>query len=97
MYNLTNLTESQTTLDLFNYANETTGQVLGVLMLLSMFFVFFMTFKKNNEFVEALLSSSFICFVLSTLMAYGGFLNFIFVIFFLAMTALSLLFVYLTK
>jgi len=95
-YNITALQEADTVYKLFEYANMSTEYSLFGLFMIAIFFVMLMALKKN-DFLDALITSSFICFVLSSILTYGKLLNMVFPIMFLGITAFSGLYMYSVK
>jgi len=91
LYNMTQLQAATTVNKLFVYANDTTGGVMMGLFMIAVFFVMLMALLKWG-FQDALLVSGFVCFILSSILAYGGLLIIIYPILFLVLTALTALF-----
>lgn len=91
MYNLTQLFNANSSLMLYEYANDSTGGVLSGLFAIGLFVVMLMIMKKY-DFVDALLASSFIAFVISEFMAFAKLLNFWYPLSFLILTALTALY-----
>ncbi len=96
-YNMTALHNASNVYDLVVYANDSTGQILVGLFVIAVFFIMFVGLKRNAEFAESLLASSFICFVISGFFTYGKLLNMIFPLIFLAITAFTILFMQMSK
>ena len=88
-YNMTALQEATTVNKLFLFANDATGGVMMGLFMIAIFFVMVMSLKRYS-FQDALLTSGFVCFILSTILAYGGFMNIIYPLLFLAVAAFTL-------
>jgi len=95
-YNLSALAESETVLDVVTVANNATGQILMGLFLVAVFFIMMMILSKNG-FDNALVISSFACFILSLFLRFANMINFLFVIFFLAITAFMLFYMVVVK
>lgn len=93
-YNLTQLQEAEYFVDVFIYSNTSTDGVLGIGFIIALFFVLFMVLKKY-EMTHSLVVSSFVCFIVSGLMAYLGVMNIMIVLLFLATTAFSALYIFL--
>jgi hypothetical protein len=74
MYNMTNLTASTNAFDVAKFANEVTGGLFFTLTILALFIILLLILKKWS-FEVALMSSTFICTVLSMIGWAGGFLN----------------------
>jgi len=83
-YNLSMLNESDTVVGLVDYANVQTGNFLAYALIISVFFILLMSMMRRHEFIEALVTSCFVCFVLSALLSYAHFVPFLFVILFMA-------------
>ena len=97
-YNITGIKAATTLLPLFQVANdEGTGGLLFYGFLLAIFFVMLMTLLRKNDFPDALLSSSFVCFFLGGLLAYAKLINILFPLGFLVLTAFTGLYVYTVK
>jgi len=95
-YNLTLLHQSNTISGLFTTANSyTTGWLLGFLIL-AVFFIMLMALKKW-EFDDALMASSFVCFVLAAILVSAELLNLLWAIGFLVVAAFTGLYMYITK
>jgi len=97
LYNLTNLTNGSGMGDVALFANNASDGILYGLGIIAIFFIIFMALKKSSDFAEALITSSFLCFIISGILVYGGFLNIIYVLVFLILTAFSALFMWSQK
>jgi len=96
MYNLTELQEATTVSGIFTYANtNTSGMLMGFLMV-SIFFIMLMILKRYS-FEDAMLASSFSCFILSLILSYGGMLNFIYPLSFLLIAAFTGFYIYVSR
>jgi len=95
-YNISLLEEAETVLDIVNYANVSSNQVLFGLFMVGIFFVMILALKKW-DFEDTLLSASFVCFVLSLLATFADLLNIIFPLMFLALAAFTAFYSYITK
>jgi heme A synthase len=93
-YNLTQLQGAEYFVDVFIYSNNSTEGVLGIGFIIALFFVLFMVLKKY-EMTHSLIVSSFVCFIVSGLMAYLGVMNIMVVLLFLATTAFTALYIFL--
>lgn len=93
MYNMTQLRAVDSFIDLVTYANDSTGGILVGLFMIAFFFIMLMVLKKW-DFASALLSSSFVTFVIMAVMSFAGLLNLYFPLAFLAITAFTAMFVY---
>lgn len=95
-YNMTDLQAVDSVLKLFEYANDSSGGVMIGLFLIGFFFIMFLTLK-SWEFDRALLSSSFISFVIGMVLSYSGFLNIWFPLGFLVITGFTALYMHLNR
>ena len=91
-YNITGLTTAETVGDIVVYANTSIGGFLFGLFILALFFIMLMVMRRY-EFTDTLIASSFSCFIISTILSYGGFLNILFPIGFLTIMSLTALYV----
>lgn len=96
MYNLTTLQNSVGFVDLVSYANESSAYTLTGGLMIAVFFVSLLLMIRWG-FDNALLTSGFICFVLSGFLTYADVLSIYFTLVFLAITAFTGLWVYTTK
>jgi heme A synthase len=94
-YNLTALQSATTITDLFTYANDVTNQMWFGFLMIAICIILIVTLKRY-PFSSALLSSSFVCFILSAVLTYAGYLNFIFPLLFMIVAALTGLYMYMT-
>lgn len=94
MYNLTNLTTATTVTDLVSYSNEVTDGLLVALFITAIFGILLMAFAIKNGLPKGGLAASTICFVLSILLRNAGMINFLFVIFFAVIMAISAFYLY---
>lgn len=95
-YNITQLQAADTVNELFVYANDVTGQVLMGLFMIAIFFIMLMVLKRW-DFDKALLSSSFSCFILATILSYGRLLNFMIPLLFLIIMAFTGFYMYMNR
>jgi Cu/Ag efflux pump CusA len=93
LYNMTQLQEAYTVSKLVVFANDATQGVLFSLFIIVIFFVMLMTFKRW-DFQDSLLTSSFLCLILSSILAYGGFIILYIPLAFLIITALTALYAF---
>lgn len=96
MYNMTELSNVETFSGIVTYANNSTGGLMVGMFLLAFFFIMLMALKKW-DFTNALLTSSFIAFIVGAVLSYADILNLLFPLGFLAITAFSAMFVYVTR
>ena len=94
--NLTILQEADTMGKIAIYANNASNGILMGGFMIAIFFVMMFVLKRW-DFDDALLSSSFVCFILSSILAYSKLLNIIFPLGFLAITAFTALYVFVAK
>lgn len=93
VYNISGFQNSTTIGEVMIFTNNTVNGLLFGGFMIGLFIVLMMLLKKF-AFDEALLSSSFACFVLSSLLAYGGFLNILFPLGFLVIMGFTGLIMY---
>ena len=96
MYNLTQLQESGTISVLFSTANDYTSGLLLGLFVLAIFFIMLLALKKW-EFDDALLASSFSCFITSAILASAGLLNLLWTLGFLALLSFTAFYMFVAK
>jgi hypothetical protein len=95
MYNLTGFTNATTPAGVFVYANDLLDKTLFTSFLVALWFIFFIILKKYS-FEKAFASSSFLCFIISLLFSYGGFVAFYPVVVFATMTIFAGFWLYLS-
>lgn len=95
MYNLTNLTNANTPVDIIIFANENVKGSLFGGFIIALWFVFFIIMKKYS-FERAFLTSSFLCFLISIFFVNATLINFYFIIVFATMTLFGGLWMYLS-
>lgn len=87
-YNLTGLTNGTGIGHLAAYANASTDGLVVGLMLIGFYLVMLVSFvRRGSHFDTAILASSFIAFVIATLLRTGGLVNTFFLWMFLTLTA----------
>lgn len=94
IYNITGLQTADSITDIIVWNNTVTSQVFVSSFMISLFFIFFLIFKKNNDFEESVLASSFACFVLSLFLRQMNLINFNLVLLFLGILATMAFFVF---
>ena len=94
MYNTTGIINATSTGGLVETANQATGGVLIGSFTVALFFIMLIITKRNTDFINSLLVSSFICFVISTVLLYGGFISLYYVLAYLGVLAFTGLFSY---
>jgi 4-amino-4-deoxy-L-arabinose transferase-like glycosyltransferase len=98
MYDITPIQGSSVNVyELLIFANNATNGVLLGGFMLAIFFVMLFRLNTKNEFSSALLVSSFVCFILSSILAYGKLVGLIYPLGFLAVLAFDGLYVYATR
>ena len=97
LYNLTNLTNAVDMGDLASYSNTASEGILFGLGTIIIFFLMLLSLKVNNDFDDALIVSSFICFVLASILTFGKYIHIIFPLGFLILSALTGLLMWATK
>lgn len=98
-YNLTELQGAADWGDIATAANSATDGVLFGGLSIALFFVFVVSLKKSGGWGidESLLASSFACFVLTAVLAYGKYVTVIFPLSYLAILAFTGLYVWATR
>ena len=94
-YNLTELGSQETMVGVFQSANNATSGVLAGFFIIALFFLLMLMMKKY-EFTKALMSASFITFILASLLTYAKLVSIVFPLLFLAIAAFTAFFVYMT-
>jgi uncharacterized membrane protein YhaH (DUF805 family) len=97
LYNVTELYAATTAVELINFANNSTGNILTPLFVLAVFFVTMLVVKRLNDVAESIMAASFVAFILSLIFRYADLINFMWVIAYLILLAGALLYVYLIK
>jgi len=92
---MTILQQQNTIWGIFNFANTSTDGMLFGLFMISIFFVMIMSLKQY-EIPNAILASSFMCFILSSLLTYAQVLNLLYPLMFLGVAALTAFYKYLS-
>jgi len=95
-YNLTALNNVDSVFGVVTFADDASGGILVGLFVIAIFVVALFTLKKY-EFDFALLSSSFGAFVISAILTYGGMLNLIYPLAFLAILSFTAFYVFVVK
>jgi len=95
-WNQTLLENADSLVDIFSYANVSTGSMLFGLLMIGIFFI--LMFRMNNlEFDTRMLAVSFVCFIISLGLRAAGLINEIFVILFIVMAAFTMLYKVITR
>ena len=95
LYNITGLQEALNIGEVALFANTASNGILFGFFFIGLFFIMILSFR-GFEFSKSFLTASFICFIASSIASYGGFLNIIFPLAFIIMTAVGGLFVWTT-
>lgn len=96
-YNMTALQQVDTVGKLFQFADNSTGNLLFGFIIVAIFFIMLLVMKRW-EFDKALLSSSFASFIMSLILSYAGYLSFFpWVLIFLIVMALTGFYMYMTR
>lgn len=96
IYNITRLKAALNSADIVSYANDSTEGVLMGFVLISIFFILLFIMRRW-DFDKSILAASFSCFILGLILTYVQWLNFMVMLFFLFVTALSGLYVYFSR
>jgi hypothetical protein len=99
LYNLTNVTNASNVGELIIVANrEGTNGILFGFFMIAIFFIILLSLRRSTvAFEDSLLVASFLCFLVSAIAVYGGFLNIIFPLAFLIILALTGFFSWMSK
>lgn len=96
LYNISGLQNALNIGQVAVFANDASNGVLFGFFFIGLFFIMMFSFK-GVEFSKAFLTASFLCFLTSSIAAFGGFLNIIFPLTFLILMAITGLFVWTTN
>lgn len=98
-YNLTALAAADDWGEIALVANAATEGTLFTGLSVALFFVFLMSLKKGGGWPvdDSILASSFACFILTGVLSYGGFINIIIPLAYLAILAFTGLYVWATR
>lgn len=96
LYNLTNLTSATQVSDVALFANSASNGILFGFGLIGVYIILLIALMRF-DFDSNLLASSFVMFVLSSVLAFGEFVSMMFPLGFLLILALTGLFVYMTR
>jgi hypothetical protein len=88
LFNLTLLQQADDAGKLLTYANNSANGYLVVFFMVALFFIMLMVLKRY-DFPEAILTSSFICFILSLIFSYSGYMSIYYPFGFLAIAGFS--------
>lgn len=91
-YNLTNMTSAVYGYELVGFANEVTGGIFMSGFVITLFIVMLMIQSIRKDFIESLLVSSWVLFVLSSFLSFMGQLNPVYPLIFVLLTAFSAFF-----
>lgn len=92
-YNLTLLQAESGIHGLMEFTNYATGELFSSIMVVSLFFILLLSLKRF-DFVQAIMASSFVMFLLSLFLVSADLLNFMFPLAFLTFTAMSAIYAY---
>jgi len=93
--NITEFQSSNSLVDVVSFVNNSSGGLFVSLFMLAFFFVLFLNLRKYGT-TDALLSSSFACFIVSIFLKAAALINFQFVILFFVLTFFSIIFKYMS-
>lgn len=95
VYNITELGLVNNVKDLFMVTNTATGDILfGMFMIVISFTLFYM---MRGEFIDKLLTMSFICFILSSFLVYAEILSLMYPLTYLIITIICVWYLSATK
>jgi len=92
-YNLTLLKGYSGITGLINFVNYTTNDLFSAIVVISLYIILLMVLKRF-DFIQSLIASSWVMFLISLLLTYAGLLNMIFPLFFLSVAAFAALYLY---
>ncbi len=96
--NLTGLQNATTVVDLVNFANQQTDNLIGGFFIIAIFFVITVALvRKGYDFLQTVSVASFVCLVLSVFGRYMGFVSVYFVLFLIVMLAVFVSILFLRK
>ena len=90
--NLTDLKSATDMTDIWSFAETASGSIMSGSFLLAFFFVLLVGLKPFG-FDKALASSSFVCFILGSYLAYAAVLNIIIPLAFLAICGFTMMYI----
>jgi uncharacterized membrane protein YjfL (UPF0719 family) len=96
MYNLTELTNADTFVEVVIYADNAAANLLFGGFIIVIFIVFLVAMSRN-DFIDRIAVGSYVCFVLSLLATLSVHLNFLFLLGFLIIAAFSTMYLWFTK
>lgn len=98
MWNLTSLQETGNVLEVTTWANNITdGLLFGLLCVAVFIIILIVLMRKNSEFIDSLLVSSWISFVLTLILSFAEFISVYYVLVFLAIGSFTAFFAYVAK
>lgn len=92
-YNISNFTQAQTVADVVKASNDLSAGALFNFGIIAIFIILVLSMKRYR-FSNALLASSWVCFMLSSILSYAGFLNITFPITFFVLSGLVTIYIY---
>ena len=96
-YNLSNFSGSSNLLEMFVAVDTASGNLLGMLSLLSIFIVMFTILLRQNESAQSFTAASLFTTLISLLFLAGGIISLIWVIGFAVLFALGAVILYMNK
>ena len=96
-YNITDLQSKTDIGSLITFANSSTQGVLLGFLTIGIFIILLVNLKKSSDFAESFIVSSFLTFILSAIFSFAGWINIIYPLAYLTMTAFSGLYLYSTR
>lgn len=85
LYNMTDLQDSLTVSDLLIYANTSTNNMFGTMLCIAVFFITMMSLLRYG-WREASVIAGFLTFLISLVLAFGGFVSLYLALSFIAIT-----------
>ena len=96
-YNITELQSKTDIGSLITFANSSTQGVLLGFLTIGIFIILLVNLKKSSDFVESFIVSSFLTFILAAIFSFAGWINIIYPLAYLTMTAFAGLYMYSTR
>lgn len=97
-YNLSNITAAGNPADMTLAVNNSVEGALFGAGIVALFFIMLLALRRGQwEVPDTVLVSSFACFLLSSVLSYGGFLNIYYALVFLALSGFTALYLWISK
>lgn len=97
LYNISKLTDSANVGGIATASNSYSDGILFGMGSLVFYFIMLLALKRNSDFDEALFVASFLSFIIAGIFTYGKYLNIIFPLAYLVITAFTGLYMWTSK